>query len=252
MFKKIVPWFVLLYLSSGQALDLKGVSRFTTTFDLNFATAGVVKTIHVQPGGMVKQGDLLLELDDTPHQTRMTQAKAIEESLLPEVRVSEVEFERAQELFDRDSLSQVALQNAENKLLRAKGLHQSAQAETALKEYELLQTKLHAPQDAQILSLNINVGTYIDPAVTDRTVVLLADTRKISAVTTLTTEQWKSSFMNKPAIVNYRGKNHKANVTAVGYMKADKTTKQQTYELRVDFESTSPIPDGMPLTIVIK
>ena len=252
MFKKIVPWFVLMYLSTGQALDLKGVSRFSAIFELNFATAGVVKTVHVQPGVLVKQGDLLLELDDTPHQARLTQAKAVEDSLLPEVKVSEVEFERAQELFDRDSLSQVALQNAENKLLRAKGLYQSAQAETALKEYELSQTKLRAPQEAQILSLDINVGTYIDPTVSERTVVSLADTKKISAVSSLTSEQWKSSLMNKPAIVNYRGKNHKANVSAIGFMKSDQTTKQKVYELRVDFESTSPIPDGMPLTIVIK
>lgn len=252
MLKNIITLFVLFSVSSSWALELTASSRFSSVFELNPAVAGVIKSIQVTVGQFVKKGDVLIEMDDTPYLSRLNRARAIESSLLPEVNVSEVEFERAQELYDRDSLSQVALQNAENKLLKAQGLYNAARSDLELREYELSRTKLLAPEDGQILDLSVKVGRYLDPGVNNSPVIAIADTRKITAVAMLKTDQWKPELVNKKASIKYHGKNYKGIVRSVGLVNLSNSSKKIEYGLYVDFTSTTVIPEKMPLTVTIK
>ena len=252
MLKKIIILLVLLPVSSSWALELTATSLFSSVFELNPAVAGVIKSIQVTPGQQVKKGDVLIEMDDTPYISRLNRARAIESALLPEVNVSEVEYERAQELYDRDSLSQIALQNAENKYLKAQGLYQAARSDLELREYELSRTKLRAPEDAQVLDLRIKVGRYLDPGVNNSPIITLADTRKITAVARLKADQWKSTLINKKAAIKFRGKSFKGIVRSIGLINLDNLSKKKEYGLYVDFISNTDIPEKMPLTVTIK
>ena len=124
--KSIIPLIMLLHLPLSQALTLNGFTAFDSVIELNARVSGVVDTIAVKPGQLVQKGDLLIQLDTVPYRARLDRAMAIEKSLQPVVLTAQMELERAEELYDRDSLSQVALKNAENALAKAEGNYQAA------------------------------------------------------------------------------------------------------------------------------
>jgi len=66
-------------------------------------------------------------------------------------KTAQLELERAEELYDRDSLSQVALKTAENVLTEADGAYQVAIADKVLAEYQLKNAAITSPFNGQVL-----------------------------------------------------------------------------------------------------
>lgn len=242
----------LLLLSGGlQALELNGFTRFGDEVKLNVGTAGVVKKILVKPGQRVAIGDVLLRLDDRLHRARLARARAQAERLKPNVDTAELELERAQELYDRDSLSSVALQQAEGRLAEARGAWQAALAEQEIAEYELERTKLHAPLAGRVLEIDVGVGQYVDPAIDASSLVTLAKTNRMRGVGTISSEQWSDELVGQKAQVTYRGKRYAGQVEQIGLSRTRTGSGLSGYELSVDFETDRLIPADMPVVIEI-
>ena len=78
-------------------------------------------------------------------QLQLDYRKAVKLSTQPDLLESEYQLERAQELYDRDSLSQIELMRAENKVKAAKGKYDAAVAQEKLAAYYLSQAVIRAP-----------------------------------------------------------------------------------------------------------
>lgn len=249
------PWLTalggLLFLSSGHALELNGYTRYAQMLDMNSGTAGTVESVNVKRGQRVKAGDLLIQLDATAHQARLERAQAVETSLQPMVETAELELERAQELYDRDSLSQVELKKAENALSIAQGHYQAARADSALAEYELQKTQLRSPIDGRVLEVYTDVSHYIDPGVEKDALLTIVNSRQMLAVAQLNTEQWDAGLMNKKATVKFRDQQFNGRVSFLGFNRVKQSSGLPAYELQVTFETSSLIPAEMPVTIDI-
>ena len=251
-YKLIVLLLGLFLGSSAQALSLKGVTSFAASFDLNTATPGVVQAIHVKPGQRVRKGDVLIQLDATPHKARLIRAQANEKSLLPEVEIAQLELERVQELYDIDSLSQVDLKNAENKLTRAEGAFRIAQAETTLAKYQLDQTMIRAPVDGRVIQVYVNIASYMDPAVDSNPLLTLVESRHMLAIGLLNSDQWNAALLNKEATIQYHDKRFNGRVSYIGYALTSQSGGKGAYEVHIAFETDHLIPSEMPVTIDIK
>lgn len=251
-FKVIVLLLSLFLWSSAKALSMNGVTEFASIFNLNSATRGVVQIINVKPGQRVNKGDVLIQLDTTPHKARLDRALATEKSLLPEVEIAQLELERVQELYDIDSLSQVDLKNAENKLTRAEGAYQVAQAETTLAKYQLDQAMIRAPVDGRILEVHVNNAEYIDPAEDSAPLITLVDSRRMKAIGMLNSDQWNSALLNKAATIMYRNKKINGKVSYIGYKRSHPSEVNSGYAVHIIFETDRLIPSEMPVTIDIK
>ena len=234
-----------------QALSLQGVSDFAASMQLNAASAGVVQSIMVKPGQTVKPGQLLIKLDDTAHQARLQRAEARQQSLLPAVTTAELEFERAQELYDRDSLSQVELTRAETSLLKAQGDHQAAAAEVKLAAHDLRMTEVVAPEHARVWQVLANQGLYVDPAVTSTPLLILVSSRQMKAVGLISPDQWDPALLNKKATVKYRQQSFDGIVSHLGMAHSDRAAAQPAYELHVIFDSRQILPAGMQVSIEV-
>ncbi len=245
-------WIFMLAMSvSAQALTLNGFTRFGAELELNAGVAGVVQFIAVKPGQRVARGDLLIRLDDRPHQARLVQARARAEQLKPSLQTAELEFERAQELYDRDSLSSVALQKAESRLADARGAYKTALAAQQLAEYELSLTRIRAPITARVLSLSVGEGQYVNPGSDLSPLLTLAQTRSMLAVSILGSEQWDDRMVGRSAKVIYRGQAFDGQVVSIGLRRIQSGAGLSGYEIRVAFDTDRLIPADMPVSIEI-
>lgn len=249
------PWLTtlasLLFFSTGHALELNGFTRYSQMLDINGATAGTVKSVKVERGQRVKAGDILIEIDATAHQARLQRARAIETSLKPAVETAQLEMERALELYDRDSLSQVEMKKAEDALAIAQGHYEAAQADTALAQFELQKTQLRSPIDSRVLEVYTDVSRYIDPSVSNDILLTLVNSRKMLAVAHLNTEQWDGDLINKKASVKFRDQQFNGRVSYLGFNRVKQSSGLPAYELHVTFETSSLIPAEMPVSINI-
>ncbi len=135
------------FLTAGEYNTRLEATRHMT---LGTLVSGVVQRVLVQPGQNVKQGELLLELDQREFNAEWKRAKAqanranglFEEALREE--------ERAKELYDRSLLSDHDLQTALIERLQAESRKFDAAADLMQAKLNLERSRILAPVDGQI------------------------------------------------------------------------------------------------------
>ena len=97
---------ILLCIGSTQAfaIEFNGRTEFAQQLALNSSISGRIELIRVAVGQRVSSGETLLTLVTTGLQANADSARAQVDSLTPAVARMQTEMEKAQELFDRDSL----------------------------------------------------------------------------------------------------------------------------------------------------
>jgi len=241
----------LLVAVPAHALTLNGFTDFASSLQINARSQGIVKSISAKPGQRISQGDELIRLDGVSQQANLSRATAIAKSLLPVVETAQLELERALELYDRDSLSQVELKNAENKLAQAEGQYQAAQADVRRAEYQLQNTVIRSPIDGRVLQLHVNEGQYLDPAVDDSSLITLIDSRSMKALALVNSEQWAPELLGKPSVVKFRNRNYTGKVSYIGYKRIKQPSGTSAYEIHIKFNTDTLIPADMPVSITI-
>ncbi len=242
----------LLFSSQLLAIELKARSEFSKLYALNAAISGIVDEVLVRPGQSVKRGDILLKLDATPYRAAVAVANAKVTIREPVRNQMQIELEKAQELYDRDSLALVELQQAENNLQIAAGKLAAAEAVLQLAKFELNQSTLKSPEDLLVLKVNTHQYQYVNTEVSDKPLITLANHRQMIAVTFLGPDQWNPDLVGKPALVSYLGKNYQGKVIGLGYQRNAEANGSDGFELRVLFLADGQIPANMPLTIEIQ
>ncbi len=251
LFKAVTFSCMAFGLQTASALSLNGYTDFGATLEINSSVVGSVMAVHVKPGQKVLKGDILIKLDATPYRTRLEKVQAIEGSLLPAVESARLELERVQELYDRDSLSEVELKKAENFLAEANGAYQAAQADSLLAEYDLNNCVIRSPVEGRVLEVNTNTSQYVDPAVQSRVLLTLVDSLHMKAIALINSDQWDARLINKKATVTFRSKIFHGKVSYIGYKRKKLSTGLPAYEVHVAFKTTSLIPAEMPVFIDI-
>ena len=127
---------------SGTIEEVSGVS-------LSFATAGTVRRIYVSEGQMVRQGQLIAELDPTTLQNAYTISKTSLEQ-------AQDTYNRMKELHDGGSLPEMQWISIENQL-------KSAKAQEAMARKSLGDTKLYAPFSGYISAKMAEIGENASP-----------------------------------------------------------------------------------------
>ena len=194
---------------------------------------------------------MLITLDDTTHRARLKRASAIAKALEPDVTIAALELERAEELYALESLSQVDLQNAENKLSRAEGEFEAAEADSEMAAYHLQQTVVSAPIDGRVISIHTNQSAYVDPGVEMARLITLADTRRLIVKARISPHQWSPALMNRTATMKYQGAVYRGKVSYVDLQGQTQMDGKTIYHVHASFETAKLIPAGMPVTLDI-
>lgn len=239
----------LLFSTQLFALELKGRSDFSQAYALNPAVSGIVSEVLVRQGDLVKRGDILVKLNATPYQAAVSAASANVTVREPTKTQMLTELEKAQELYDRESLALFDLQQAENNLQIAEGELAAAEAALQMAMFELNQTIIKSPDDLLVLKVDTYPQHYVNTEANERSLVTLVNHRQMHAVAYLGPDQWNPELVGKAAKINYLGKNYQGMVISLGYQR---DSGSDGFELRVLFVASGKIPANMPVTIDIQ
>lgn len=110
--------------------------------------SGLIRSIHFDEGQRVKQGDVLLQIDDSELQAQLAQTKARHD-------LARLNLERAENLRQTQSNTQADVD-------RARSEFSAAQAELAMLDVRLKRTVVKAPFDGITAGRTMSVGDYVN------------------------------------------------------------------------------------------
>lgn len=140
---------------------------------LTTRVSGVVERVWVLPGQRVKQGTVLLRLDSVIPRALLDEASADVARLDVDVRDSQRELDRAQELFKRTVSSTSELDTATTRHARAQAALQAAKARQTIAQKNLTDTELKAPFDGRVTAVPGLPGTVVTAACQPVTLVVM-------------------------------------------------------------------------------
>lgn len=148
--RDIVPWAEF----SGR---LEAIERV----ELRSRVAGVVEAVHFREGNLVKQGDLLVSIDQAPYLADLQRAEAQVQGAKARVALAESENERGQQLLATRNLSQRDVDTRVNNLREAQANLQAAEAARRTAQLNLDYTQIRAPISGRIGRLDVTIGNLI-------------------------------------------------------------------------------------------
>jgi multidrug efflux system membrane fusion protein len=129
--------------------------------EIRSRVSGVVEAVHFSQGSLVKQGDLLISIDQAPYQAEFERAQA--QVLAAEARVSLAagEHERGRQLMASRNVSQKDLDTRFNALREAQANLRAAEAAQQAARLNLDYTQIRAPISGRIGRLDVTIGNLV-------------------------------------------------------------------------------------------
>jgi RND family efflux transporter MFP subunit len=217
---KIIYWLFIVISgisNIAQAADFDATVDFSPRLELSLPVSGMVKTVNVTAGQRVVKGEELLSLDPVPFKAAMTYAQSrltIQQTLLSE---SLRDLKQQQELYERTVLATVELENAELRVKRDKASVENAQSQLDEAVYELTYSKIVAPFDALILSVEVNPGQSINNALQSKTLISLVRQNHYQARFYASAEALEKIKIGQTATVTTEGEGYQAVISSISY-----------------------------------
>jgi membrane fusion protein (multidrug efflux system) len=127
--------------------------------------SGYINKVNVVEGQKVKQGDVLVEIDDRDYQNVLHQVQGDLSSLQARLKDAERNYHRIGELFHKEAVSQQQYDQVSAAYNDLKSKVDSASAQLAQAELNLENTKLKAPTVGFIAKKSAEIGQLAAPGV---------------------------------------------------------------------------------------
>lgn len=149
-----------IQLESTYPATIKG----KTDIDVRPMVSGNIVAVHVDEGQRVGKGQLLFTIDQVPYLAAVDQARASVNVANTAVETAQISYNSNKALFDKNIISEHALQISANQLAQAKAQLAQANAGLINAEKNLSYTKVVAPSDGVVGSIPLRVGALASPS----------------------------------------------------------------------------------------
>jgi len=171
-----------------QTVEATGVIDAYKLVSVGAQASGQIKSLKVQLGDTVKEGDLIAEIDATTQQNQVLNAQASLDQVTAQravqqatLRQAELEFARQQQMLAAEATSRQEYDAAEAQLKTARAQLQSYEAQIKGRETELgtaranlAYTRIVAPMDGTVVAVVAEEGRTVNANQTAPTIVMLA------------------------------------------------------------------------------
>lgn len=171
-----------------QTVEATGVIDAYKLVSVGAQASGQIKSLKVQLGDSVKQGDLIAEIDATTQQNQVLNAQASLDQVTAQrsvqqasLREAELEFARQQQMLAAEATSRAEYDAADAKLKTARAQIRSYDAQIKGRETELgtaranlAYTRITAPMDGTVVAVVAEEGRTVNANQTAPTIVMLA------------------------------------------------------------------------------
>jgi HlyD family secretion protein len=120
-----------------------------------------ITKLPVEEGDVVKEGQLLVQLDDTEYRAAVNRSRAELASGKASMEQAQLAFNRQKELFEKKLSSEESYDMAKTELDLAEARYQQATASLDQARYNLSKTTMTSPMDGIVTSLNAEVGEIV-------------------------------------------------------------------------------------------
>ena len=143
------------------SIDVSGDVTPAFQLDVKPEVGGKLKAMHVVAGQTVKEGDLLVEIDDRDLLTEKDSALTEIEGAKLSMEKARKNFERSRELFDQKLISREVFDNLTSEFEIGKNDLVKAQRKLQLVEDRLRKTKVFSPTDGTVLTVPVIEGQVV-------------------------------------------------------------------------------------------
>ncbi|PWB54159.1 MAG: efflux RND transporter periplasmic adaptor subunit [Nitrosomonadales bacterium] len=157
-------WFwTALWLASGaaHAVEVPAVLQWSQRVELSTPVSGVVQAVNVAVGERVRQGQVLLRLDERIYAGRVEEAAAMVARNREDAAEAQRELKRVQELYDRTVISVSELEQARMRQAKAAAQLKESQAHQRQELKNREDTLLRAPFDAVVVARQAEPGQAV-------------------------------------------------------------------------------------------
>ncbi|GMQ90690.1 MAG: efflux RND transporter periplasmic adaptor subunit [Gammaproteobacteria bacterium] len=142
-------------------LEFTGTTVASEQVEVRARVAGVLESMHFQPGTQVKKGDLLFVIDPKEYQADLKAAQAELASAQAKLERAQKEFARAQKLFKQQAGSDVEVVKWRGEQQLARAAIERANADIARAELNLGYTRVTALISGRVGRNRVDVGNLV-------------------------------------------------------------------------------------------
>ncbi len=143
------------------SIELSGDVKPASQGDIKAEVGGKLKVLHVEPGQVVKQGDILVEIDDRDLLTEKESALTEIEGAKLSMEKTRKNFDRAKELFQGKLISREVFDNLFAEFSLAENSTIRAERKLQLVEDKLRKTKVLSPMAGTVLTVPVIEGSVV-------------------------------------------------------------------------------------------
>jgi multidrug efflux system membrane fusion protein len=125
--------------------------------------SGYITEIHFEAGAIIKKGDLLYVIDPRPYQADFDRAAAEFERMQAQLKLSQIELDRAKELRAKNTISASEFDQKAATYQGAAAAASSAEAAKNSAALNLEFTQVKSPIDGRVSDQRITVGNLVQP-----------------------------------------------------------------------------------------
>lgn len=231
LMRRLLPLLALALSGAAAAAELEAQLEWLPAVALSTPVEGRVDEVRVLEGQALKHGELLLKLDERPFRIELARRKAELEGF--DVRFEEVEreWDRAQELFERDLISDHDLELARIAYAEAEAARAALVATLQQAELMLEYSHLKAPFDAWLVQRQVEPGELVVNGERVQTLLTIVPRGRLAARAVITAEQAAALAVGTKLPLRYEGQRLEGRVLSLG-MSPDESGR---YPLVVEF-----------------
>lgn len=170
-------WFLIatsLAAATAQAAEVPAILQWSQRVELSTPVSGVVQAVNVVPGGHVRKGQVLLQLDDHIYAARAEEAAAAVARQRDEAAEAQRDLKRVQELYDRGVISTSELDLARLRQTTASGRLGEARARYKQETRNRADSVLRAPFDALVVARLAEPGQAVAAGLQPQALLVVA------------------------------------------------------------------------------
>jgi multidrug efflux system membrane fusion protein len=125
--------------------------------------SGYITEVHIEAGAIIKKGDLLYVIDPRPYQADFDRATAELERMQAQLKLSQIELDRAKELRTKNTISASEFDQKAATYQGASAAAASAEAAKNSAALNLEFTQIKSPIDGRVSDARITLGNLVQP-----------------------------------------------------------------------------------------
>lgn len=232
----LIPLLLFAAMTADAAQTLKGWLEWVQEVDMRVVDNGVVEEVAVSAGQHVKQGDLLLRMDQREATARLLEARARVARARSAGEKAQRELERSQELFDRGLIAVEELKDAELNQVAAVAEEEASKAAEASAQVALERTELRAPFDGIVVARNAWNGAVIYKTLQQDPLIVIAPDDRMLARALVTANVLRRFEPGEAVQVKVGGSSRPGRVYSLGVQAVRVELEGAVYYLDIIFD----------------